>query len=159
MWSEASPRIEPCGSGCREGKPWVLLGSGSNALFLDPVYNGTVIINHIKSRSVVHASSSCNNGAALCTPGTTHSYLGHTPAVANKLHAAITLRVGSGYGLAQLALSTANNGWAGLEEFCGIPGTIGGAVSCNSGSHGRVGLPCSATHCAHGAHTCLVHGL
>ena len=49
-----------------------------------------------------------------------------------------TLQVEVGAGLAQLKFSKlcAKEGLGGLEFFCGIPGTIGGALRMNAGSHG-----------------------
>lgn len=125
---------------CRSRRRWVLLGSGSNSLFPDPVFNGTVIINRMKHCRVVDGST-CTDGTASSVFGNEHGRPGHTVpnSRATKRHAVSTLSVGSGYHLAQLAMSTTSKGWAGLEEFCGIPGTVGGALMCNAGSHGRVG--------------------
>lgn len=125
---------------CRSGRQWVLLGSGSNSLFPDPVFNGTVIINRMKDCRVVDAST-WTDGIASSVLGNARRRPGHaaTKSTPVKQHAVTTLSLGSGYGLAQLAMETTNKGWAGLEEFCGIPGTLGGALMCNAGSHGRVG--------------------
>jgi UDP-N-acetylmuramate dehydrogenase len=46
------------------------------------------------------------------------------------------VRVGSGVLLSTLVVESAKRGLAGLEEFAGIPGTVGGAVVGNSGGIG-----------------------
>lgn len=46
------------------------------------------------------------------------------------------VRVGSGVGLAVLVAETARRGFAGLEGFAGIPGTVGGAVVGNANEIG-----------------------
>lgn len=44
---------------------------------------------------------------------------------------------GGGLALPVLARRTAAAGWAGLEFYVGIPGSVGGAVRMNAGGHGR----------------------
>lgn len=44
------------------------------------------------------------------------------------------LRVGAGLRDAVLLARAAKQGWAGLDAFAGIPGTVGGAVRMNAGS-------------------------
>ncbi|WP_149454111.1 UDP-N-acetylmuramate dehydrogenase [Pasteuria penetrans] len=46
------------------------------------------------------------------------------------------IRVGAGCSLVRLALTTARQGWTGLEFAAGIPGNVGGAVFMNAGAHG-----------------------
>jgi UDP-N-acetylmuramate dehydrogenase len=48
----------------------------------------------------------------------------------------VTVTVGAGSSLARLAAVAAEAGLAGLEFACGIPGSVGGAVSMNAGAYG-----------------------
>jgi UDP-N-acetylmuramate dehydrogenase len=48
-----------------------------------------------------------------------------------------SVRAGGAVGLPVLARRAAAAGWAGLEFYVGIPGTVGGAVRMNAGGHGR----------------------
>lgn len=48
-----------------------------------------------------------------------------------------TVTAGAGVPLPVLARRSAAAGWAGLEFYVGIPGSVGGAVKMNAGGHGR----------------------
>lgn len=50
---------------------------------------------------------------------------------------AATVTAGAGVPLPVLARRSAAAGWAGLEFYVGIPGSVGGAVKMNAGGHGR----------------------
>ena len=45
----------------------------------------------------------------------------------------VVLRVGSGYNMTRLAKETSQDGLAGLEYQCGLPGSVGGGIAMNSG--------------------------
>ena len=45
------------------------------------------------------------------------------------------LKVGSGVAVTQLLREAGENGWGGLEFLAGIPGSIGGVVFMNAGTH------------------------
>ena len=47
------------------------------------------------------------------------------------------IRVGCGVSLPYLCHFAARHGLGGLQEFCGIPGTVGGALAMNAGAHGK----------------------
>jgi UDP-N-acetylmuramate dehydrogenase len=47
------------------------------------------------------------------------------------------VRAGGGVALPVLARRAAAAGWAGLEFYVGIPGSVGGAVRMNAGGHGQ----------------------
>ena len=49
----------------------------------------------------------------------------------------ITLNVGAGNKLSEIAQKLLNEETAGFEELSGIPGTIGGAIKMNAGAHGK----------------------
>lgn len=85
---------------------WIVIGKGSNLLVNDKGFDGLVIVNAID-----------------------HEVWQESADVA-------VVRVGAGVGLASLAARAAKRGWAGLEFACGIPATIGGAVTMNAGAHG-----------------------
>ncbi|MCA9388337.1 UDP-N-acetylmuramate dehydrogenase [Candidatus Berkelbacteria bacterium] len=46
------------------------------------------------------------------------------------------VQVDSGLGLARFIMQTGRQGWGGLENLYGIPGSVGGAVYGNAGAHG-----------------------
>lgn len=49
----------------------------------------------------------------------------------------VFITVGAGMPLAKLSFIALENGFSGLEEMSGIPGTIGGAIRMNAGAYGR----------------------
>ena len=49
----------------------------------------------------------------------------------------ITLSVGAGNKLSEIAQKLVNEEITGFEELSGIPGTIGGAIKMNAGAHGK----------------------
>ena len=49
----------------------------------------------------------------------------------------VEIEVGSGNKMMSLAIKLKNEEIAGLEELCGIPGSIGGAVFMNAGAYGK----------------------
>lgn len=81
---------------------WYMLGSGANVLISDEGFDGLVINPKITSVS--------------------HEHTG------NKL---LELKVGAGMSLDALISYCLRNNVLGLEEFSGIPGTVGGAVFIN----------------------------
>eukprot|EP00892_Ulva_mutabilis_P004799 jgi/Ulvmu1/2691/UM014_0147.1 len=128
------PELKTLVGACQSsGLQWMILGAGSNTLFLDRMYEGSVILNRIRHCDIVGGSLQHTHSTAVADTDMRPYGVGE-PADQG---AASIVRVGSGYSLAQLALTSSRKGWGGLEEFCGIPGTVGGAVRCNAGSHGR----------------------
>src|SRR5215813_629347 len=92
--------------------PLFILGGGSNLLIRDGGIRGIVVLLRGAFRSY---------RVELCPPAT-------APAVAH-------VHVGVGYPLSRLALRLAQQGWSGLEFAYGIPGTLGGAMMMNAGTH------------------------
>ena len=92
--------------------PLFILGGGSNLLIRDGGIRGIVVLLRGAFRSY---------RVELCPPAT-------APAVAH-------VHVGVGYPLSRLALQLAQQGWSGLEFAYGIPGTLGGAMMMNAGTH------------------------
>src|SRR5438093_10743115 len=92
--------------------PLFILGGGSNLLIRDGGMRGIVVLLRGAFRS--YCVKPCDPGAP--------------PARAQ-------VQVGVGYPLSRLALQLARQGWSGLEFAYGIPGTLGGAMVMNAGTH------------------------
>lgn len=94
--------------GVREtGIKYFILGSGSNVLISDEGFSGLVI--------------RCHRMNAELWPG--------------DLEKPNTLRTGSSVAVSALLKRAATEGWGGLEFLSGIPGSIGGVVAMNAGTH------------------------
>jgi len=92
--------------------PLFILGGGSNLLIRDGGMRGIVVLLRGAFRSCC---------VEPCCPG----------AAPTRAQA----QVGVGYPLSRLALQLARQGWSGLEFAYGIPGTLGGAMVMNAGTH------------------------
>jgi UDP-N-acetylmuramate dehydrogenase len=92
--------------------PLFILGGGSNLLIRDGGIRGIVVLLRGAFRS--YCVEPCGPGAP---PTRAH------------------VQVGVGYPLSRLALQLARQGWSGLEFAYGIPGTLGGAMVMNAGTH------------------------
>ena len=92
--------------------PLFILGGGSNLLIRDGGIRGIVVLLRGTFRSCC---------VEPCCPSA-------EPARARA-------HVGVGYPLSRLALQLARQGWSGLEFAYGIPGTLGGAMVMNAGTH------------------------
>ena len=88
--------------------PLFVLGGGSNLLIRDGGMRGIVVLLRGAFRPTVWSL--------------------HSPDVAQA-------HVGVAYPLSRLALQLARQGWSGLEFAYGIPGTLGGAMVMNAGTH------------------------
>lgn len=88
--------------------PYVIIAGGSNVVFPDRPYRGTVIV-FCDSRKLNHTCH-CQGD---------------------------TLTVSAGIPLAELIKCAIKNNLAGLEALSGIPGTVGGAVVGNAGAYGQ----------------------
>lgn len=86
----------------QESAPIFMLGSGANILISDEGFNGLVIHPHLKECSVV----ALDDQTAL-------------------------VRAGAGVTIEELIDFCLSNNVSGIEEFSGIPGTVGGAVYIN----------------------------
>lgn len=84
--------------------PWVLLGKGSNTVFLDEGFRGAVIsFLRFEHRRISFHRDLCE------------------------------VTVSAGVPLYQLALVCRKQGFGGVEFLAGIPGTVGGALLMNAG--------------------------
>ena len=87
--------------------PLTVIGNGSNLLVLD---------NGIKGITI------CIKIEGIETKEVNNSYI---------------LKVASGEKIGKVARMMCSKEISGMEEFLGIPGTIGGAIRMNAGAHGR----------------------
>jgi UDP-N-acetylmuramate dehydrogenase len=92
--------------------PLFILGGGSNLLIRDGGMRGIVVL--LRGAFRAYCVEPYDRGAQ--------------PARAY-------VQVGVGYPLSRLALQLARQGWSGLEFAYGIPGTLGGAMVMNAGTH------------------------
>lgn len=93
-----------------ENIPWRVIGRGSNLLVRDEGFAGVILVLGAEFKTVERQST--------------------------KDADTVIVRVGAGYGLAQLAFRCIEWGLTGVEFGCGIPGTLGGAVIMNAGAWG-----------------------
>ena len=92
--------------------PLFILGGGSNLLIRDGGMRGIVVL--LRGAFRAYCVEPCDPGAQPV-----RAYV----------------QVGVGYPLSRLALQLARQGWSGLEFAYGIPGTLGGAMVMNAGTH------------------------
>jgi UDP-N-acetylmuramate dehydrogenase len=94
--------------GIREtGIPFFVLGQGSNLLVSDLGYSGLVV----RANRLNLQIDAIEDGSA------------------------IRLRTGGSVAISTLLRRAAQEGWAGLEFLTGVPGSVGGAVRMNAGTH------------------------
>ncbi len=102
------PELRRCVRACeRAGRPWRVLGGGSNLL----VDDGELPCAVIHVAAPVFDSIAPARGAAV--------------------------RVGAGVRTSRLVAFCRDNGLGGLEFLAGLPGTVGGAVAGNAGAWGQ----------------------
>lgn len=100
-----------------QGIPIFIIGAGTNLLVRDSGINGIVIsLKELRRIAVIQ-------------PQSRKIFWGGTESV--------TLFVEAGVPLRELISFTKENGYSGIEELAGIPGTLGGAIYMNAGSFGR----------------------
>ena len=87
--------------------PITIIGNGSNLLVLDKGIRGLVIQINLQDLKI------------------------------EKTEKNIQISVGAGYKLMALTILLMKQGFSGLEELAGIPGTIGGAIYMNAGAYGK----------------------
>ncbi|MFL0564441.1 UDP-N-acetylmuramate dehydrogenase [Microbacterium sp. 179-I 1D1 NHS] len=91
------------------GEPWLVLGGGSNLLFADDEFEGTVIL--VRSTGIER----------LPSPNPGH----------------VRLTVQAGHSWDDLVAQTVAAGLSGIEAMAGIPGTTGAAPIQNIGAYGQ----------------------
>ncbi len=100
-----------------DGIPIFIIGAGTNLLVRDSGINSIVIsLRELRRISVIQPQS-----REIFQDGTE----------------GVTLFVEAGVPLRELINFTKENGYSGIEELAGIPGTLGGAIYMNAGSFDR----------------------
>ncbi len=109
----------------------VLLGQGANVLISDTGIDGLVICSNMQDITITSEISGVHDIAVSRDIAVTHNDTCKTRdvSIAHEAHAYVT--AGSGVCIQKLIETCLDNNLVGLEEFSGIPGTIGGAVYIN----------------------------
>jgi len=116
----------------RHRPPVLVVGRGSNLLMTDAGFSGVVVKleGEFDALAVPLAGPET---AVVDLPGSPS----HARAPAPAGGRAATIAAGGAVLLPVLARRAAAAGWAGLEFYVGIPGSVGGALRMNAGGHGR----------------------
>jgi UDP-N-acetylmuramate dehydrogenase len=85
--------------------PFLILGNGSNILFTDD-FKGVVVLNRIKGMKIISETDN-----------------------------EIIIQVGAGENWRDFVSHCVSNGWGGVENLAGIPGTIGASAVQNIGAY------------------------
>lgn len=105
---------------CKKHKlHYFILGGGSNILFADEGFNGLVIKIETKNFNIHTDATNRSKSSNLArqSAATTNIYL----------------TADAGLPIANLILESIKNNLSGLENWTGLPGTVGGAVRGNAG--------------------------
>ena len=105
------------------GERFIVLGNGTNTLFPDGEYNGTV----------VHIGEALSYIDVEIMEPTVNKY--DTTQAGGVSHK-IKIKCGAGALLSKFAKAAMKNSAAGAEFCAGIPGSVGGAVFMNAGAYG-----------------------
>ncbi len=120
------------------GVPYFILGGGTNVLFSDSGFDGIVVSTKKLSGIDVtkdvrdkpeHDTVSQALEAAPVIPARNSVIVGRDPTI---LKPTVTVIAGAGASMAALVSFAQENALTGLEEFAGLPGTVGGAVYMNA---------------------------
>ncbi len=136
------------------GIPYFILGGGTNVLFSDAGFDGIVVstkkLSGISVEKDVRVCRSANvaignDSTALLRAlaikpehdteavpvivGRNSVIVGRDPTI---LKPTVIVRAGAGASMASLVSFAEREGLSGLEEFAGLPGTVGGAVYMNA---------------------------
>ncbi len=98
--------------------PWWVIGRGSNLLIGDCLWNA-VVIDPTHALNYIHWEKTSNNNDQPPPPDTT------------------LVRTGAGTSWPRFVMETIRQGYSGLEELAGIPGSVGGALIMNAGAYGK----------------------
>lgn len=107
------------------GEPWLLLGDGSNTIFCDEGFPGTILLTRNTGIEVISKTPAL--------PASQHEHPHETGARQTQR---VRLRVQAGHVWDELVELTLQNGLQGLEALSGIPGRAGSAPVQNIGAYG-----------------------
>lgn len=102
-----------------------ILGNGSNVLVLDDGIKGIVLIIQFQQYRI-----SENRDIDKCDKLYENQDI-------KEMQEKVLVKVGAGCKIGKLAQYFYQNNLSGFEEISGIPGSIGGAITMNSGAHGK----------------------
>ncbi len=108
------------------GEDWIALGGGSNVVFDDEGFDGTVI-------RIVVPGIEVARGADRPAPAASSDSASRMPPPPSR----VALRVQAGQNWDELVAWTVGNGWSGIEALAGIPGSVGAAPIQNIGAYGQ----------------------
>lgn len=91
--------------------PFFILGAGSNLLVADTGFSGLIIKTTGLPKTVESPKLATQNGDQ------------------------VLIRAGAAVAVSSFLQKAATSGWGGAELLAGIPGTLGGAVKMNAGTH------------------------
>ncbi|MBO7122798.1 MAG: UDP-N-acetylmuramate dehydrogenase [Treponema sp.] len=128
----------------RSGIPYFVLGGGTNVLFNDAGFDGIVVST--KKLSEIDVTKDCpilrfdlgsdstarSRGLSIKSGNDTEAapvIVGRDPTI---LKPTVTVIAAAGASMASLVSFAQENALSGLEEFAGLPGTVGGAVYMNA---------------------------
>lgn len=103
-------------------EPWALLGGGSNSIFSDEGFDGTVI--HVATRGITRLDAVHSNGVVQ---GSGVSFPSDR----------VCVQVAAGEPWDELVAWSVEQGLAGIESLSGIPGSTGAAPVQNIGAYGQ----------------------
>lgn len=83
--------------------PYLVIGGGSNLLIADKGFDGLVIVNRTHDLTIISETAQ-----------------------------SVLVRVSSGYPTSLMAKRATSSGWDDFVWYCGLPGSIGGAIYMNS---------------------------
>ena len=118
--------------------PYFVLGGGTNVLFDDSGFDGIVVstkklagIDVTKDCPIKSGNDTVSQAqeAAPVIVGRNSVIVGRDPTI---LKPTVIVRAGAGASMAALVSFAQENALTGLEEFAGLPGTVGGAVYMNA---------------------------
>ena len=113
---------------CRQnGRPYFLIGNGTNVIVRDGGYRGVVVST---------LSALCGISVEpLPDGGTSRAKADDVDRCAEAPNLKTGIVCGAGESLARVCRCAAEHGLTGLEALSGIPGTVGGAVYMNAGAY------------------------
>lgn len=110
----------------KAGIPYFVLGGGTNVLFDDAGFDGIVVST--KKLAGIDVTKDVRGKPEHDTEAVP-VIVGRDPTI---LKPTVIVRAGAGASMASLVSFAEREGLSGLEEFAGLPGTVGGAVYMNA---------------------------